>query len=151
KYLEEQPGDDVAWRRLARLYRSSGDAEGELHALSEVARLSGARFEDLSAAAQAVNFHLAKSNLRLESDRRRRLVEPFVELMNSRLGEADAVDLSKMAWLSLHLRRPEQAARYARRGLELDPNNQHCAKLVDKLGGATGPRSARSSRRPVRG
>jgi hypothetical protein len=40
--------------------------------------------------------------------------------------DADADDLSIMAWLALHLNQEAQALEYVKVGLQKDPENYHC-------------------------
>ena len=56
------------------------------------------------------------------------------ERMHGRLQALSATDCSRLAWLMLNLGNEERARDVAKRGLEKDPSNEHCAKLVDRLG-----------------
>src|SRR5205814_426633 len=49
-YLEAFPADGTAWKRLARLYAATGDFLGQMHALIELAEMSDAPFQEVSAA-----------------------------------------------------------------------------------------------------
>jgi hypothetical protein len=54
--------------------------------------------------------------------------------MERRSNEADANDLSRLAWLYLHLHNPDMALEIVIRGLALEPENEHCIRLARRLG-----------------
>jgi hypothetical protein len=54
--------------------------------------------------------------------------------MKQRKGEADATDLSRLAWLHLHLHDPVRAREIAEEGLDIDAENEHCNRLLNRLG-----------------
>jgi hypothetical protein len=62
------------------------------------------------------------------------MAERLRSVTAERTNEADATDLSRLAWLCLHLGDRSAAARYTRMGLELDSTNHHCVRLASKLG-----------------
>jgi len=53
--------------------------------------------------------------------------------MELRKGEADATDLSRLAWLHLHLHDPVRAREVAEEGLDIDAENEHCNRLLNRL------------------
>jgi hypothetical protein len=73
---------------------------------------------------------------RLDFDREEKniLVRKLAEVMSERYREAAATDLSRLAWLYLHLQDEVSACKYGRMGLELEPGNWHCQNLSDRLG-----------------
>lgn len=84
-------------------------------------------------AARTVNSYLNHRKLGLDTDERRILITSLVEVMIKRKDEADATDHSTLAWLLLNIKEEERARSVVRDGPELDPSNQHCLKLADKL------------------
>jgi hypothetical protein len=54
--------------------------------------------------------------------------------MLARLGEADATDLSRFAWLCLSVGNSEKAKQYTLKGLQLDPSNEYCLRLAERQG-----------------
>lgn len=54
-------------------------------------------------------------------------------LLESRHTEADATDLSRLAWLCMYDQDPEAAEYWATEGLQKDPNNEHCLRLKRRL------------------
>ena len=53
--------------------------------------------------------------------------------MGRRLPELDATDYSRLAWLRMHLRDTLLALEAARAGHTLDPDNEHCLRLLERL------------------
>jgi hypothetical protein len=45
----------------------------------------------------------------------------------------DATGFSRLAWLFLLEENTEMAAKYAKRGLALEPENEHCQKIIERL------------------
>jgi hypothetical protein len=54
-------------------------------------------------------------------------------MMEARHKEADATDLSRLAWLCLHDHDVESAEKWAEAGLRLEPQNGHCLRLMQRL------------------
>lgn len=137
RYIESVPSDGPeclpGWRNLERIARLNGDVRGELHALSEIAQLPKVDTSDISNAINRFN-QVGKQPSDLASDERRLLGERLLEIAESRLGEADATDLSRIAWLCLSLSKEDRAKEYITRGLALDPENEHCIRLAERLG-----------------
>ena len=54
--------------------------------------------------------------------------------MEQRLGELTATDYSRLSWLYLNVGNDERALDIARLGVEREPDNYFCLRLVQKLG-----------------
>jgi hypothetical protein len=65
--------------------------------------------------------------------KKRLLYGELAELMENRKREADATDLSRLAWLYLHLHDAPRAEEIAEEGLAADANNEHCVRLLTRL------------------
>jgi hypothetical protein len=95
--------------------------------------------EDLSNAAARVSAILAdlrKKNIAaFDSDEKRILLRKATDALDRRLTEFDATGCSRLAWLHLQLGNAEQAQRLALRGCEMEPTNQYCRSLVERLAG----------------
>jgi hypothetical protein len=133
KYLEVFPADGAAWRRLARLYSVTGDALGEMHALIELAEMGDAPFQEVSAATGRLNRMLRTGALQVDAEERRVLALRLRTVMERRVAQATANDLSALAWLCLNLGDDAAGKAYAEKGLELDSTNAHCLRLVARL------------------
>lgn len=138
-----------AWQRLADLAKRERDASAEVHALVELAQQDGLEYVDISRVANRVNGLLKAEPRAIDSDEKRILVRRLVDVMASRASEASATDLSRLAWLCVHVRDVDAAARFVQRGLKDEPVNEHLLKLDRRLraDAAYTPGSGRSSPR----
>lgn len=137
RYLESHPDDEQAWRQLASLYRRIGEGLGEMHARLQLASLGQPAFHELSTAAARLNTMLSSRTIELDADERRLMARQLRTLVEARVDEADATDLSRLAWLCMHDHDLESAERWGREGLRLDPGNEHCQKIVQRLADET--------------
>ena len=64
---------------------------------------------------------------------KRSVLGSLASLMEQRLGECSATDLSRLAWLHLHAGDTVRARELSERGLEREPGNIYCEKLYSKL------------------
>lgn len=135
RYLESRPKDEQAWRQLANLYRRTGDGLGEMHARVQLASLARPEFHELSTAAARLNTMLSNKTIELHADERRLMARKLRELIEARIHEADATDISRLAWLCMHDQDRGAAGTWAREGLRLDPENEHCQRIVQRLAG----------------
>ncbi len=134
RFVEANPADPEGWRHLTVLYRQAGDALGEMHARLQLAELARPLFAELSTAAGRLNGLLSRRELPVEHDERRLLIRRLRQLIENRVTEADATDLSRLAWLCVHAQDEAAAAKWAQDGLSLEPANEHCRSLLRKLG-----------------
>lgn len=133
QYLQSHPRDIVGWRRLADLRRAMQDALGELHARVEVAEADEATYEDATHAAWLLNRQLRSGMLRLDQDEKRVLVTRIRRLMEAGAADADGTELSRLAWVCLHLHDEDAAKRYTAQGLKREPSNEHLQSLAKRL------------------
>jgi hypothetical protein len=135
QHLERETGSAAvgSWRRLATICQRTGDLLGELHALVELAAHSGAEFDEISSAANRLNYLLAEKRAVLDSEEKQILVRRLAAAMEARSQEADATALSRLAWLYLHLKDTQKAQEHVKRGLALDPNNEYCQRLAERF------------------
>lgn len=134
----EQSGDVSSprpWRLLADYCKRSDDVVGEVHALVELCKRSDVGFDVVSASANRFNALLASGRDRLERDEKKILADEIAYVMESRIGEANATDRSRLAWLCLHLGETARASKHIEEGLEMDPDNQYCLRLRERLEG----------------
>ena len=134
RYLQECPADADAWQRLASAARVLEQPDREMNALFRVARLPSAPFQDISNAARTLSRHLAHGTLRIGRDEKRLMADQLATMMETRIAEANGNDISRLAWLYLHLSRESDARRCVNRGLRLDPSNRHLIGLSSRLG-----------------
>ncbi|MCF0093083.1 NB-ARC domain-containing protein [Micromonospora sp. MH99] len=134
RYLEARPGDQDAWKRLISRYRSSGNPVAEMHARLQLAEIAQPPYHDLSESASRLNGLLSRKEIDFNADERRLIIRKFRALMEARAEEADATDLSRLAWLCMHDQDAESAGRWVVEGLAREPGNQHCESLRRRLG-----------------
>jgi hypothetical protein len=137
-----ESGDDsvsrvVVWRSLADLCRATGDLQGEMQALAELSDTPNISTEELSRLADKINhiFSTAKRDGKVpfQHSERIHLVGKLIKQLESRLAQLDSTDLSRVAWLYMHVGNEERAQSLAEKGLEMDLENEYCIKLFEKL------------------
>jgi hypothetical protein len=139
RYLEApDPGQStiLVWRDLAEVSRKLDDSAGEVHALVEMCQVAGVTADQISNAANRINNiygELKQRGVNLDSQERQVLVKKIANVMQQRMKDWDAVDCSRLSWLFMHLRDYKSAREAADQGIKLDPNNEHCLRLLERL------------------
>lgn len=136
RYLEA-PEDNLdaqeeAWEKLVLLCRQTDDHVGEAQALLEKSKLPDISFIQISDSANRLNA-LFKTTYAWDTIERQSFAKKMIEIMLQHSNEAKATDYSRIAWLFIHLKDPNAALYYARKGLDLETDNLHCINLVDRL------------------
>jgi NB-ARC domain len=135
RYLEREPDGPYsrdAWERLANLYRKGGNVVAACGAFARAFDGPGAPLGEISSMANWLNNNAAAIE-RMETTDRASIFGALAALMERRMGEASATDLSRLAWLYLHADNGRRALEIAEMGLERDPGNLHCQRLVERL------------------
>lgn len=122
------------WGRVAQLARRIGDVAAEVHALVQAAECATVPMSVLSNAVFRVNEALGERRDALDFDEKPILLGRLAKVMGARVDEADAYDLSRLAWLHIRLDEERRAYELAALGLERDQWNEHCLRLVTRLG-----------------
>lgn len=136
RFLENSPpGEEAAeaWRLLGHCCYQTDDSLGEVHAFVERAQSIPVPFHDLSNTANRLNLLLRDRGFEIDRDQKRDLASRILSVLNQRRAEAEPGDLSRMAWLAIHLGQDSVAIDYVRTGLTQDPDNHHLVKLSQKL------------------
>lgn len=136
RFLETSPGEErrkIAWERLASLCQKTQDWSGEVHARVEMSTLSSTPLYIVSNTANRLNELFWQEHQLFETQEKRIVVQALVDTMERRIKEAEANDFSRLAWLCLHLKDEERASYFTHRGLELEPDNIYCQRLLEKL------------------
>ena len=127
-----------AWLRLADLCQGNEDTVGEVHALSEAALLPTVTVEQLGSLANRLNGRIRElKGRRIEdawSTEVRALLERVIATMAKQETDLSATNCSRLAWLYLNVGSPDRARDIAKVGVQRDPKNEHCQKLLTKLG-----------------
>ena len=136
RYLEQQPAEAAAadaWRLLGHACYQTGDKLGEIHAFIERAQLASVSYYDISSTANRLNAMLREHELAVDKEEKRHLAQRLLGVAESRIAEASADDLSRIAWLALHTEQQSKAIEFTRAGLQLEPDNPHCLGLKMRL------------------
>ena len=136
RYLEQQPAEaDAAdaWRLLGHACYLTGDKLGEIHAFIERAQLASVSYYDISSTANRLNAMLREHELAVDKEEKQHLAQRLLGVAESRIAEASADDLSRIAWLALHTEQQSKAIEFTRAGLQLEPDNPHCLGLKVRL------------------
>ena len=123
----------IGWEELARIYGLMRDWTGAAQAKIRICKLANTPYSVLSNTASWLNKLLREDYLAMDSDEKRLLYQELADLMEQKESEADATDLSRLAWLHLHLRDPERAREIVEEGLAIEADNEHCSKLLNRL------------------
>jgi hypothetical protein len=124
--------DSPAWKKLAEYCRRSEDWNGEIHALVAMAEIPNTTLEEISNAANRINGIFVSHQLLL-GDERNLLVARLAKVMEPQINEFNATDCSRLAWLYLKLHLEDRARALVDKGLALEPFNEYCLKLKDKI------------------
>jgi tetratricopeptide (TPR) repeat protein len=128
----------LIWQNLADLCNATADLQKEVQALVELANVSNTSTEDLSLIADRINRSFANAkrdgNVLFQADERKHLFGKLIRQLEARLAYLDPTDLSRLAWLYMHIGNEERAYTLAKRGLEMDSENDYCIRLVQKIG-----------------
>ena len=123
-----------AWKRIAEIRKKVGNVSGEIHALAQSCRHDSTPASELSNAANQINLILRQqSTEKLLWEEKQFLITDVVGALNGSFKELDATDLSRLAWLQIHLGDSASAMETVQRGLEIDVNNQYCQSLFIRL------------------
>ncbi|WP_433793073.1 NB-ARC domain-containing protein [Actinoplanes sp. CA-252034] len=133
RYLESNPNDEDAWRRVISLHRAKSDSLAEMHARLQLAEIATLPLSELSAAASRLNGLLFRKEIDLDADEKRLVIRKFRSLIEARADEANANELSTLAWLCIYERDFTAASRWVSAGLEQDPENSYCLKMKSRL------------------
>ena len=140
RYLEVAPAAEKAevWAKLADRCRGSNDELGEIHALCEAAIVAGSDVERLGEYGNRLNNRIRRMKEQRSdfawSDEIGSLLSGVAEEFERRLGQLDATNCSRLAWLYLNVGDTDRARDVATLGLRRDPDNEYCQRLAQRLG-----------------
>jgi hypothetical protein len=135
RYLEADPDGSEAqgtWERLGGLYRAADDILAAADAFFRAFRTGNVPYYAISNIANWLN-NQRDAILAYEITDRRTVLSPLIGLMEGRISEASATDLSRLAWLHLHAGDNERSEQVATMGLRLEQSNVHCQRLIERL------------------
>ena len=133
------------WRQVADIRRANGDTNGELDAMAQACSSNGIPTHHLSDSANRINAILRdmadnqSSHHQITKDEKQFIVQDVVNALERDFEDLDtddfasATDLSRLAWLQVHVNDLSAARATVQRGLAIDPNNSYCKNLADTL------------------
>ena len=139
RFIERAPMADKqdAWLKLANLCAASQDIRGEVHAISEAAILATSSLSDLSGMGNRLNNRIRTlRSQNIDDAWSAEVAEHIARVtgeMERHLGNMEATECSRLAWLYLNVGNRERAREIANIGLSREPTNAHCANLVGRL------------------
>ncbi|MYB62815.1 MAG: ATP-binding protein [Gemmatimonadetes bacterium] len=122
-----------AWKRIANIRMSRDDYKGELHAHVQSCRYSKVPPPELSNTANKINNILSFDSVKVSREEKQFLIKGVVDALLEIEDELNSTDFSRLAWLQLHLDEKNAARQTVAKGLKLDPDNQHCIGLKQRL------------------
>jgi hypothetical protein len=131
--VEEMPLNKDAWLKRAEYAKRAGDDSVYLASLISAVDAEPENLSLLSGVALRLVDHLTSNKDAIPKDRRGIYLASVRSKLAGRAGDLDAVGLSRLAWLYLLEDRREEAQTFAERGLERDPRNEHCRKIIDRI------------------
>jgi hypothetical protein len=138
RYLEfsnDLEGRKDVWQQLIQLYSVHSRYGDELFAHIQLAQTQDIDFEIISNAVNRFNSIVRQSDFDFDEGEKNQIVNTLIDLMESRLDEADAKDCSRLGWLYMHRNQREKAMEIAERGLQIEEGNDYCQKLIQTLQG----------------
>lgn len=135
RYIESYPMESDArraWERLAHLYKEEGDVLAACDAYTQSFKIGDPPFYAISNAANWLN-NQRNAFSQYDLMDRKSVFMPLATLMEARISEASATDLSRLAWLHLHAGNPQRSEEVANLGLNMDSENVHCQRLIERL------------------
>lgn len=135
RFLEEKPTEveaRAAWQKLITIYRATKNVAGSCSAFLRAAEISEPSLHQISSMANWLNGEREVIE-QMDVAERGALFKPLARLMEKHSDVATATDLSRLAWLYLHAGDSQHALVVAKLGLEREPENLFCERLVNKL------------------
>lgn len=122
----------VAWRQLMKIYLESGDVIPACDAFLRASALVDPPLSELSYMANCLN-NSSEAWSELHISERATIFRPLAKMMEENLIDASATDISRLAWLYLHMGDDDRALQLADEGLRREPENLYCDRLRRKL------------------
>ena len=129
----EKDTPQKAWIMLSKIYENKKDYFKYCHSLIEMSKLNSTYFWKISNVANEINKLLHERAFEIKKIDKTKLIQTLLSILEKRKSEAKADDLSRMAWLALHIQQKVKAKKYVEEGLKLEPQNPYCLQLQDKL------------------
>ncbi len=121
------------WLKFANICKLTEDWDGESYALSELILIPNIDFEFLSNASNRINNYYFNNPEAKSVEYKQLLLDKVIKIMIQRIREGGATDYSRLAWLLINNNKEKMALEMVEKGLQIDPYNEHCQKLYNKI------------------
>jgi len=121
------------WIKLSDICKFTNDWEGESHALLELIQMPNIQLRTISDAANRINSHIYNDFDARIDDYKGEMLDIIIAVFRKQLNNSDATDMSRLGWLLLNNNLPDEAEEVVARGLELDPDNIFCKRLMESM------------------
>ncbi len=135
QFLEGKPSSEEAqeaWQRLIGIYRSTNNVAGGCSAFLRIAEINDPPLTQISSMANWLNSEREIIE-QMDVAERGALFRPVAALMERHIKQASATELSRLAWLHLHAGDTRRALEVAKIGIEREPGNSFCLRLIERL------------------
>ena len=129
-FIEAGNLTQYAWWQIAQNFEKLDRHEEALAAWVSRAKCEDATIQDVSFAANKLNGWVSRKQVKLDSAEKVILIDPLVSVLESRINECSADDLSRLAHLYTRLENHRRAREVAEMGLVKDPQNQYCLRFL---------------------
>jgi hypothetical protein len=68
-----------------------------------------------------------------QADERKYLLGKLIKHLEASVSQLDSTDMSRLAWLHMHVGDENRAREITEKGLEMDGENEYCLKLAQKF------------------
>lgn len=133
--VEEMPYNTDAWLARAAFAQETNDQTTRIASLVSAAECSPTNISLVKEVAFQVMRYVDDYKDQIPISRRGVYLASVREIMKKSADRLDPNGFSRLAWLFLLEGNEEQAWKYAKLGLEKDPEHEHCLKIVEKLRG----------------
>ena len=118
---------------MSDICKFTNDWEGESHALLELIQMPNIQLRTISDAANRINSHIYNDFDARIDDYKGEMLDIIIAVFRKQLNNSDATDMSRLGWLLLNNNLPDEAEEVVARGLELDPDNIFCKRLMESM------------------
>lgn len=118
------------WRRIAEIRARRENYSGELDAFVQVCKQPETSLYQLSTTANSINSILRY--YRVSPAEKQLILRDVINPFDHYRDAMSATDFSRLGWLHMHLGDVENARQCANGGLEQDPSNEYCQRLLER-------------------
>ena len=130
--VEEQPDNKEAWLERAKLAQQTGNEPTKVASLVSAVEADPRDVELVREVAFQLCRYVNDHRFDIPVARRGVYLASVRSHMEKVADQLDATGLSRLAWLFLLENNDQKGRLYAEMGLQKDPGNEHCSKILDR-------------------